>query len=60
MAKKRNIGAEILNGLRDLKRAVHGRVTNPSYAVRTVFSGFWRQFSAQVLKWQRDVRQSVL
>ena len=27
MAKKRNIGAEILQGLRELKRGEHGRVT---------------------------------
>ena len=28
MAKKRNIGAEILQGLRELKRGEHGRVIN--------------------------------
>jgi hypothetical protein len=27
MAKKRNIGAEILQGLRELRRGEHGRVT---------------------------------
>ena len=27
-AKKRNLGAEILNGLRELKRGVHGCVAN--------------------------------
>ncbi len=28
MAKKRNIGLEILEGIREIKGGVHGRVTN--------------------------------
>ena len=40
--------------------AIFSTTVSPSYAVRTIFSGFWRQFSAQVLNWQRDVCQSVL
>jgi putative transcriptional regulator len=50
MAKKRNIGAEILNGLRELKRGQHGRVINvPDVATIRAKTGLTQERFANLL-----------
>jgi putative transcriptional regulator len=48
--KKRNIGAEILKGIRELKRGVHGRVINvPDVATIREKTGLSQSRFAQLL-----------
>jgi putative transcriptional regulator len=49
-AKQRNIGAEILEGLRQLKRGEHGRITNmPSVAMIREGTGLSQPRFAELL-----------
>jgi putative transcriptional regulator len=50
MAKKRNIGLEILEGIREIKGGVHGRVTNiPSVSSVRERTGLSQARFAQLL-----------
>lgn len=50
MAKKRNIGDEILNGLRELKRGEHGRIINvPDVATIRAKTGLTQERFAKLL-----------
>ena len=50
MAKKRDIGAEILQGLRELNRGEHGRVTNvPNVATIRETTGLSQAHFAKLL-----------